>query len=141
MPLTHAGLDVHKDTPVEALHTVILGIIKYFWGQTTWTIEKNGHWAVFQARLASLDSTGLDIPNIMAEYICRYRGSLIGKHLKTLSQVVAFAVVGLVDQQLQDAWRVLGKLVVLVWETEIADIVSYTVRLPALLFHRAGDQF
>ncbi|KAH9927295.1 uncharacterized protein B0H18DRAFT_907557, partial [Fomitopsis serialis] len=127
------GLDVHKDTPVEPLHTVILGIIKYFWGQTTWTIEKQGQWAIFQARLNSLDQSGLDIPNIMADYICRYRGSLIGKHFKTISQVIAFAAVGLVGQKLQDAWHAIGRLVVLIWETEIHDLKSYTDELRSVI--------
>ncbi|TFY58531.1 hypothetical protein EVJ58_g6361 [Rhodofomes roseus] len=119
------GFDVHKDTPVEPLHTVILGIIKYFWGQTVWILEKQGKFAEFRAKLSSLGRSGLRIPNIMADYLCRYRSSLIGKHFKTLSQIMAFAVCGLVDQDLQDTWFALGRLTVLIWETEITNMSAY----------------
>ncbi|KAH9920588.1 uncharacterized protein B0H18DRAFT_936500 [Fomitopsis serialis] len=120
------GFDVHQDTPVEALHTHLLGAVKYFWSQTVWILEKQGKLGTFQARLGSLAQSGLNIPNIMADYMCRYRGSLIGKHFKTLSQVMSFAICGLVEQRLLDAWLTLGRLTALIWETEITDMREYT---------------
>lgn len=131
--LTLTGLDVHKDTPVEPLHTHLLGVVKYFWAQTVWVLEKQGRFAEFQARLNSLSRLGLKIPNIMADYMCRYRGALIGKHFKTISQVMAFAISGLVDETLQNAWVSIGHLTVLLWETEIADVKVFVVR--RLRFH------
>ncbi|KAI0829952.1 hypothetical protein BC628DRAFT_1314715 [Trametes gibbosa] len=123
------GLNVHLDTPVEPLHTHLLGVVKYFWAQTIWVLDKNGRFGEFQARLNSLSRVGLKIPNIMADYMCRYRGALIGKHFKTISQVMAFAVCGLVDQTLQDAWLSIGHLTVLIWETNITDITTFTKEL------------
>ncbi|KAI9000497.1 hypothetical protein BD414DRAFT_404535 [Trametes punicea] len=123
------GLDVHLDTPVEPLHTHLLGVVKYFWAQTVWTLEKQGRFSEFQARLNSISRTGLKIPNIMADYMCRYRGALIGKHFKTISQVMAFAVCGLVDGTLQNAWLSIGHVTVLIWETNIKDIKSFTQEL------------
>ncbi|KAI0369657.1 hypothetical protein BV20DRAFT_945672 [Pilatotrama ljubarskyi] len=119
------GLDVHQDTPVETLHTHLLGVVKYFWAQTIWVLEKKGGFTTFQARLNSLAKSGLKIPNIMADYMCRYRGALIGKHFKTISQVMSFAVCGLVEDELQNAWLAIGDLTVLLWETEIVDINKY----------------
>ncbi|TBU53792.1 hypothetical protein BD310DRAFT_951832 [Dichomitus squalens] len=119
------GLDVHRDTPVEPLHTHLLGIVKYFWAQTVWVLEKQGKFSEFQARLNSVARSGLKIPSIMADYMCRYRGALIGKHFKTISQVVSFALFGLVDITLQRAWLAVGHLTVLLWETEIDDINIY----------------
>ncbi|KAI0644697.1 hypothetical protein C8Q79DRAFT_912903 [Trametes meyenii] len=127
--LNMEGLDVHQDTPVEPLHTHLLGVVKYFWAQTTWVLEKSGHFATFQARLNSLSKFGLKVPNIMADYMCRYRGSLIGKHFKTISQIMSFAVCGLVEENLQNAWLAIGYLTVLLWETEIDDINSYVKTL------------
>ncbi|KII92050.1 hypothetical protein PLICRDRAFT_103500 [Plicaturopsis crispa FD-325 SS-3] len=121
------GFDPHKDTPVEPLHTHLLGIIKYFWAQTVWLLEKGGKFAEFQARLNSLERAGLKIPNIMADYMCRFRGGLIGKHFKTISQVMSFAVLGLVSQDLENAWLAIGRLTVLIWETDITDMKTFTV--------------
>ncbi|KAH9899976.1 hypothetical protein C8Q73DRAFT_754715 [Cubamyces lactineus] len=123
------GLNVHLDTPVEALHTHLLGVVKYFWAQTVWILEKKGRFADFQARLNSLSRIGLKVPNIMADYMCRYRGSLIGKHFKTISQIMAFAVCGLVDEVMQNAWLAIGRLTVLIWETKITDIKAFAKEL------------
>lgn len=67
------------------------------------------------------------MPKIPADYMCQYHGALIGKHFKTISQVMAFTVYDLVDKDLLDAWLVLGRLNVLLWHTEIEDIDSYAV--------------
>lgn len=122
-----AGLDPHKDTPVEALHTHLLGVIKYFWAQTMWVLERNGKFATFQARLNSLSRAGLKIPSIMADYMCRYRGGLIGKHFKTISQIMIFAIHDLVDLDVRNAWLAIGRLTVLIWETNIPDLAKFTV--------------
>ncbi|KAI0689246.1 hypothetical protein C8T65DRAFT_731047 [Cerioporus squamosus] len=127
------GFNVHKDTPVEPLHTHLLGIVKYFWAQTVWVLEKRSCFDEFQARLNSLARSGLKIPNIMADYMCRYRGSLIGKHFKTISQIMAFAVNGLVDEVLEQCWLAIGRLTVLIWEAEIQDIKTYVVDLRAAI--------
>ncbi|TFK51166.1 hypothetical protein OE88DRAFT_1735116 [Heliocybe sulcata] len=123
------GFDVHKDTPVEPLHTHLLGIVKYFWGQTVWVLEKQGQFHEFQARLNSINQTGLNIPNIMADYMCRYSGGLIGKHFKTISQVTTFAIAGLVEPKLQNAWDSIGHLTTLIWETDIVDLKVHLDRL------------
>ena len=126
-----AGLDVHRDTPVEILHTHLLGVVKYFWAQTTVIAENNNTFHLLQARLNSLTRQGLDIPNILADYMCRYRGGLIGKHFKTLSQIMVFASYDILrdDRSITNAWLSIGRLTVLIWETEIRDMDSYCVCL------------
>ncbi|KAJ6632423.1 hypothetical protein B0H10DRAFT_1938045 [Mycena sp. CBHHK59/15] len=94
------GIDMHKDTPTEILHTILLGVVKYYWGQTIWLLEKGKDFALFQTRLNSILEDGLNIPKIQADYMCQYKGGLIGKHFKTLSQ-----------------------------HTEIEDVPSYTTEL------------
>lgn len=121
------GVDIHMDTPTEILHTVLLGIVKYFWGQTVWLLEKSHSMDTFQTRLSSIDSDGLNAPCLNAEYICKYKGSLIGKHFKSLAQVMPFLIFDLVPKNVLDGWNVIGALVVLLWHTEIQDTEKYLV--------------
>ncbi|KAJ6632325.1 hypothetical protein B0H10DRAFT_2159621 [Mycena sp. CBHHK59/15] len=123
------GIDMHKDTPTEILHTILLGVVKYYWGQTVWLLEKGKDFTLFQTRLNSILADGLNIPKIQADYMCQYKGGLIGKHFKTLSQIMAFAVEGLVPPDVLEAWLILGRLTVLLWHTEIEDIKTYTAEL------------
>ncbi|KAF8214703.1 hypothetical protein K438DRAFT_2138088 [Mycena galopus ATCC 62051] len=123
------GVDMHKDSPTEILHTILLGVVKYYWGQTIWLLEKGKDFNLFQTRLNSLVEDGLNVPKIQGDYMCQYKGGLIGKHFKTLSQVMAFAVHGLVPQDVLEAWLILGRLTVLLWHTEIDDITLYISEL------------
>ncbi|KAH9888921.1 hypothetical protein C8Q73DRAFT_655005, partial [Cubamyces lactineus] len=96
-------LEAHLDTPVERLYTHLIGMVKYFWAEAIWALEKQGHFSELQVRLNSLSCTGLKISNIMANYMCRYCGALIGKHFKMISQVMAFTLCSLVENTLQKA--------------------------------------
>ena len=101
------GVDVHRDTPVEILHTILLGIIKYFWAQTVTRLEKDGKLNELEARLASINESGLAIPSLMPEYFVQYKGALIGKHFKSLVQIMSFVVQGIVNKDVCDAWSAL----------------------------------
>ncbi|KAI0345233.1 hypothetical protein BDW22DRAFT_1470253, partial [Trametopsis cervina] len=123
------GVDIHKDTPTEILHTVLLGVVKYFWGQTVFIIEKAKSLTLLQSRMESLSKCGLDLPSFNPDYMCRYRGSLIGKHFKSLAQVMPFLVYDLVPQVVVDGWNIIGELVVLLWHTEIIEREEYLAQL------------
>lgn len=125
------------DTPTEILHTVLLGVVKYFWGQTVWLLDKSHSMNIFQTRLSSIDSDGLNAPCLNAEYICKYKGSLIGKHFKSLAQVMPFLIYDLVPKSVLDGWSVIGALVVLLWHTEIDDTEQYLVSTETSFRHQA----
>ncbi|KAI0689008.1 hypothetical protein BC835DRAFT_1407956 [Cytidiella melzeri] len=120
-----AGVNIHMDTPTEILHTVLLGVVKYFWGQTVHIIEKAKSLALLEARMESLAVHGLNLPAFVPAYICHYRGGLIGKHFKSLAQVMPFLIHDLVPQDVLDGWNVIGELVVLLWHTSIEDREVY----------------
>ncbi|KIK24423.1 hypothetical protein PISMIDRAFT_98570, partial [Pisolithus microcarpus 441] len=127
--LINLGVNIHLDTPTEILHTILLGVVKYFWAQTVFLLEKAKLLATFQSRLDSIDRDGLNAPSLNAEYICRYKGGLIGKHFKSLAQVMPFVIHDLVPQRVIDGWTTIGELVVLLWHTGIDDTEEYLARL------------
>ncbi|KAI6138558.1 hypothetical protein BKA82DRAFT_158153 [Pisolithus tinctorius] len=122
-------VNIHLDTPTEILHTILLGVVKYFWGQTVFLLEKANLVSTFQSRLDAIDRDGLNAPSLNAEYICRYKGGLIGKHFKSLAQVMPFVIHDLVPQRVMDGWTSIGELVVLLWHTKIDNTDEYLARL------------
>lgn len=118
---------------------MLLGIVKYFWGQTVFILAKEKNFSLFRARLNSIVSDGLNVPKIPAEYMFLYRGSLIKKHFKTISQIMVFIVYDLVPRDVLDACIILGRLMVLLWHTEIEDIDAYTVRRASKLLRYCAN--
>jgi hypothetical protein len=133
------AFNVPMDTPTEILHTILLGIVKYFWGQTVFLLEKSKLLHLFQNRLATVNKDALNAPCLNADYICHYKGSLIGKHFKSLAQVMLFLIYDLVPPTVLNGWTVMGELVVLVWHTKIANtevyLVSFYIMYAALSNH------
>ncbi|KAG0694571.1 hypothetical protein DFH29DRAFT_985225 [Suillus ampliporus] len=121
------GFDMHMDTPTEILHTILLGVVKYFWGQTVFLLDKAKFMGIFQICLEYVDKDGLNTLCLNADYVCHYKGSLIGKHFKRLAQVMPFLIYDLVPSTVLNAWTVIGELVVLVWHTKIVNTEAYLV--------------
>jgi hypothetical protein len=129
----YIGINIHMDTPTEILHTVLLGVVKYFWGQTVFLLEKAKLLNCFQTHLNSLDKDGLNAPSLNADYICHYKGGLISKHFKSLVQVMLFVINDLVPKSVLDGWTLIGELVVLIWHTKIDDTEQYLAKLTQMI--------
>ncbi|KAF8868695.1 hypothetical protein BD779DRAFT_1459482 [Infundibulicybe gibba] len=127
------GVNIHLDTPTEILHTVLLGVVKYFWAQTVFILEKLKSLEIFHTRLSSLNAEGLNTIKLNADYLCQYKGSLIGKHFKSLAQVMPFLIHDLVPQSVLNGWTVIGRLVVLLWHTTIEDREAYLAELSRVI--------
>jgi hypothetical protein len=124
-----AGVNIHLDTLTEILHTILLGVVKYFWGQTVWILDKSKVSALFQACLNSINTDGLHVPSLNAEYICHYKGSLIGKHFKSLAQIIPYLIYDLLPQTIVNSWTKIGELVMLLWHTKIINLEKYLADL------------
>lgn len=122
-----ADLDPSQDTPVEILHTILLGIVKYLWHNihTSWSVADRD---LFVIRLQSTDIDGLSVPPIRAAYMMQYRNGLIGKHFKTLMQTMVFHVHGIVSPEQFLLIKAMGSLGALLWVPEIGNMEEYIVR-------------
>jgi hypothetical protein len=122
------GLDPTQDTPVEILHTILLGVIKYVWYNlhSSWSDQERN---LFALRLQSTDINGLSIPPLHAAYMLQYRNNLIGKHFKTLMQTMAFHVHDLVTPHQFALVKAVGALGAMLWYHEIDNIDQYLVYL------------
>ncbi|KAF9541558.1 hypothetical protein CPC08DRAFT_803425 [Agrocybe pediades] len=122
--LSIEGLDPTQHTPVEILHTILLGIMKYVWFfiNKDWSDEDR---AIFAIRLQSTDLDGLTVPPLQAAYMIQYRNNLIGKHFKTLMQTMAFQVHNIVNPRQLEVIKSVSALGSMLWMHEIDDMDQY----------------
>ncbi|KAG0708375.1 hypothetical protein DFH29DRAFT_979379 [Suillus ampliporus] len=104
-------LNIHQDTLTEILHTILLGIVKYFWVQTIWILNKTHLVKIFQTRLDNINKDGLNSPTLGTD----------------LAQIMPFLIYDLVPSTVLNGWTVIGQLVVLLWHTRIDDVEEYLV--------------
>lgn len=125
------GLDIHRDTLVELLHTYLLGLDRYLW-HTTHTSWDETQRELMAIRLQSSSVDGLSIGPVRGHYMVKYRNSLIGRHFKTLQQVGVFHLhPDLLEQVhgtlLLDLWKATGELGALLFYHTISDMDTYLV--------------
>ncbi|KIJ48475.1 hypothetical protein M422DRAFT_125766, partial [Sphaerobolus stellatus SS14] len=122
------SIDPHADTPVEILHVILLGCVKYFWRDVMLRIsndEKN----ILAARLSSMEVSALGIPPVAGKTLVNYAGSLTGRDFRVIAQVAPFCIYDMVPSECYNTWLALGKLVPLVWQPEIEDIDEHIRKL------------
>ncbi|KAI5825258.1 hypothetical protein K523DRAFT_251457 [Schizophyllum commune Tattone D] len=122
-------LDAHADTPVEVLHVILLGIVKYFWRDVISRL-KAPEKEILKSRLSSFDTSALNIPPLSGETLVSYAGSLVGRDFRAIAQVAPFVLHDLgVHDDILRVWMALSKVVPLVWQPEIEDMTLYLPRL------------
>ncbi|KAF7371200.1 hypothetical protein MSAN_00755500 [Mycena sanguinolenta] len=137
------GLDPHQDTPVEILHVVLLGFVKYFWRDLVQLQLKNkdDKKELLITRLSSLDVSGLGISPLAGRTLVKYSGSLTGRDFRAIAQVAPFVLYDLVPLECFETWQALSKLIPLIWQPEIIDIDSHialiTKEIDSFLLHAA----
>ncbi|KAI9069821.1 hypothetical protein FKP32DRAFT_1558980 [Trametes sanguinea] len=124
-------LDAHSDTPVEVLHVVLLGFVKYFWrdlvqGQLKTNDAKK---ELLATRLSSLDVSALGLSPLGGKTLVQYAGSLTGRDFRAIAQVAPFVVYDMVTPECYEAWVALSKLAPLIWQPHIKDMKSHLTLL------------
>jgi len=124
-----SGLDPHRDTPVEILHVVLLGFVKYLWRDLVQNQlgNKEDKKALLVTRLSSFDVLGLEISPLAGQTLVQYSGSLTGRDFRALAQAVPFVAYDLVSKECLETWVALSRLIPLIWQPEIVDIDTHCI--------------
>ncbi|KAI0682331.1 hypothetical protein BC835DRAFT_1536589 [Cytidiella melzeri] len=131
------GLDVHRDTIVELLHTYLLGLDKYVW-HASHTVWNDAQRQLMAIRLQSSSVDGLSIFPVRGDYLVKYCNNLIGKHFKALQQVGVFHLhPDLLESEhgslLLEIWKATGELGALLFYHAIDDMSTYLEDLEVLI--------
>lgn len=124
------GFDGSRDSPVEILHTILLGIVKYIWGETHKHLIKTTSQAqrkAFLERLHCANLKGMNIPKLQPSYLLQHGGGLQGPEFRSLVQIGAFQLRDCVDEDLWKLWKAAGVLAALIWMPVIVNHELYLV--------------
>jgi hypothetical protein len=125
-------MDMHQDSPVEILHSILLRPVKYLWRDA---IERCNKAQLKQLcfRLEGLDTHGLDFAPLNGNALVNFAGSLYGADFRKLAQLAHFVIGPFVGKELLRAWQALGRLTCLVFQPDVdTDMDSYIVSLASL---------
>ncbi|KAG8939542.1 hypothetical protein FRC04_006242 [Tulasnella sp. 424] len=127
------GFDPHSDTPIEILHVVLLGFVKYFWRDAVSRLSASQK-ATLQTRLSSFYVSGLNIPRLSGKTLVQYAKSLTGRDFRAISQVAPFVLADLgLPEECLASWQALSALVPLVWQPAIANKEEHIAQLTAAI--------
>ncbi|KAI8983315.1 hypothetical protein BD414DRAFT_515805 [Trametes punicea] len=118
--------DPHSDTPVEILHVILLGFVKYLWRDTVSRLKDSAK-ETLVARLTSFDVAGLGIPPLQGTTLVNYAKSLVGRDFRAIAQAAPFVLHDLcgIPDELHGVWIALSRLIPLVWQPTIMDFPTY----------------
>ncbi|KAJ3884269.1 hypothetical protein GG344DRAFT_71472, partial [Lentinula edodes] len=90
------NLDPHQDTPVEILHVILLGVVKYYWQDAVARIPKKDQ-DILVGRLSSFNTWGMGFSPLAGKTLVNYAGSLTGRDFRALVQAAPFVLHGLLS--------------------------------------------
>ena len=103
------GLNPHTDTPVETLHVVLLGFVKYLWRDSVMN-QTSAMKSTLVARLCSLDVFALGLSPLDGNTLVSYAGSLTGRDFRVIVQVAPYVLYDVIPSDALDSWVSLGDL-------------------------------
>ncbi|KAI9627287.1 hypothetical protein KEM48_009913 [Puccinia striiformis f. sp. tritici PST-130] len=132
------GFDGVMDTPVEALHVILLGVVKYMARDfVSGLTDKQKKELV--ARLHSFNCNTLNIDSLKPEYLIKHILSIVGRDFKIILQAAPFVFFGMMSPEKKTIWAALCRLTPLIFQTHIACMSDYLHQLKLhvdiFLFH------
>lgn len=126
--MIHTDFDANSDTPVEVLHVVLLGVVKYWWRDAVSRQTTEGK-EILKMRLESVNINGLGggISVIRGQTLVQYAKSLVGRDFRVILQVAPAVLHGLIPEDAYEAWLALCRLAPLIYQDKIEDLGRYTV--------------
>ncbi|KAA1078750.1 hypothetical protein PGTUg99_008919 [Puccinia graminis f. sp. tritici] len=124
------GFDGVHDTPVEILHVILLGIVKYLARDLVGSVTAANRDELV-GRLRSFSISCLNIDSVKPEYLIKHIKSLVGRDFKILLQAGPFFLMSFISPEKQAIWLALCKLAPLIFQSRIGDMTRYLVDLQA----------
>ncbi|KAF7339159.1 hypothetical protein MVEN_01993000 [Mycena venus] len=118
--------DPNSDSPVEILHVILLGFVKYFWRDAVSRQSKAGK-EILKARINSFDAAPLGLADPRGSTLVQYAGSLTGRDFRLVVQIAPAVLYGMIPDEAHEAWLALCRLAPLAYQPEIV-ITWHAVR-------------
>ncbi|KAH9813552.1 hypothetical protein DFH28DRAFT_973720 [Melampsora americana] len=122
------GFDGHKDTPVEALHVVLLGATKYLYRDCIAKLSDKQKDEV-ETRWKYFNTTGLGQDHVQARRMVVHAQSLNGKEFRMVLQGALFVFCRLITPLYRAVWCHLGHIATMVYQHEIRNMDAYCTEL------------
>ncbi|KAA1114601.1 hypothetical protein PGT21_014993 [Puccinia graminis f. sp. tritici] len=132
------GFDGVKDTPVEILHVVLLGVVKYLARDLVAGVPQTQRYKLI-ARLESFNCQSLNIDSLKPDYLIQHIKSLVGRDFKIIIQAAPFVFSETMTPDQKEIWFALCKLTPFIFQTKIANEEDYladiTNHIHLLIYH------
>jgi hypothetical protein len=128
------GFNGHTDTPVETLHVVLLGVVKYLFRDTMHDLALKPGSKTFDdvfSKWKSFSIKGLNVPPIIPTTLIQFNRSLVGKEFRTVLQTVPFVLFEHLSTEKRHLWTSLCLLGSYIFQSEITDLKVYLDELDA----------
>ncbi|OAV85700.1 hypothetical protein PTTG_03824 [Puccinia triticina 1-1 BBBD Race 1] len=113
-----------KDTPVEILHVLQLGVIRYLLRDFMEGLTE-GDKRRLEAHWQSFNRDSLNIPSLRSIFMVNHYKSFIGKHMKIVIQAAPFVFFPFMNRKKRDLWMSLCYLCTFVYQTRIENMDRY----------------
>ncbi|KAA1090877.1 hypothetical protein PGT21_016777 [Puccinia graminis f. sp. tritici] len=116
------------DTPVEVLHVILLGVVKYMAQDFISDLTKTEKDQLVD-RLRSFDCKGLNIDSLKPKYLIQHILSIVGRDFKVILQAAPFVFFDFMTPEKKAIWVALCRLTPLVFQTNIPDMAAFQIQI------------